>query len=150
MKKYSFTIFFVLIYFLSFAQILDPVHWTYTAKHLSGNNYELTFTAKIDEGFHIFSQSLPENATPMPTVISFSETKDFELVGKTVESGKWSEMEDWDKTKLKIFEGEATFKQNIKMINKNNIVKGTISFMKCDHEKCLPPEDIDYEIKLLF
>ena len=39
----------------SFAQIEEHVKWTYSVKELNGQEAELVFTGKIDDGWHLYS-----------------------------------------------------------------------------------------------
>jgi hypothetical protein len=150
MKKILFTYFLlVFISFQGFGQILDPVHWSFTSKHISGNTFELTFTAKIDKGWHIFSQTLPATATPLPTTFTFDSSKAFTAVGGVKEISTSTTMKDIDKTTdLKMYEGEAVFVQQVKITGKTATVKGTINYMKCNEKMCLPPEDVPFSFGL--
>ena len=40
------------------AQILKPVKWSFSQNHVEGNEFDLIFTAKIDDGWTIYSQFL--------------------------------------------------------------------------------------------
>ncbi len=50
---------------------------------------------------------------------------------------------------LKFFDTKADFVQRIKWNGKKpGVVKGYVTYMSCDDQKCLPPEDVDFEIDL--
>ncbi|MFZ1228917.1 MAG: hypothetical protein WAQ83_12945, partial [Saprospiraceae bacterium] len=38
------------------AQIYDPVKWSSSSKQISDDEFELTWTAKIESGWYIYSQ----------------------------------------------------------------------------------------------
>ena len=45
----------------SFAQLQDPVKWTYSVKDLNETESELIFTGTLDNGWHIYSQFTDDN-----------------------------------------------------------------------------------------
>ena len=67
------------------AQILNPVTWSWKAEPISKGEYKLIFTAKIDKGWHTYSQFIAEGG-PVPTAITFENSnKDIQLIGKGFE-----------------------------------------------------------------
>ena len=89
--RLSLSLMFLLNYcMISYAQILNPVHWTTETKKVSDKEYELIFKAKLDKGWAIYSQtSDPEAASP--TEVTFTNGAHFEVLGKTQEIGKKKE-----------------------------------------------------------
>ncbi|HPB53448.1 MAG TPA: hypothetical protein PLR22_07215, partial [Saprospiraceae bacterium] len=81
------TFFFALLSFSIHAQIYDPVKWTSSFKQIGDDEYELTWTAKIDNGWSIYSQYIDPNVGPNPTSVVFDNKKAIELIGKNVEGG---------------------------------------------------------------
>ena len=79
--KMSFIWLLSLVVFNSKAQIEDPVSWEMSSSHIQGNEFLLTFTAKIDEGWYVYSQYLESDDGPVRTEISF-DGEHFELLGK--------------------------------------------------------------------
>src|SRR6185436_14737814 len=71
------------------------------------------------------------------------------LVGKA-EEGK--AIEFYDKNfdmQLAYFANEAVFKQKVKLLTKSSVkISGTVEFMVCDDEKCLPPEVVDFSVDI--
>ena len=150
MKKYI-LLFSLFIGFIANvnAQIHDPVKWKTSVEKVSETEYDLIIKATIDSGWHLYSQNVPEGG-PIPTSFSFKESKkEYELIGKMVE-GKGHEVHDpvFDMD-IKYFGDEATFKQRIKVLSKNNItITGALEFMVCDDTNCLPPTDVDYSFEV--
>lgn len=148
--RHIYKIFFFLFLFSSAkAQILTPVKWTYDAKKISDCEAELIITAKIDKGWHLYSQFIADGG-PVKTTFTFTkDKKSYEAVGK-VKEGKPHEMHDPNfDMDLKYFENSAIFKQKIKISStKPFVVKGNLEFMVCDDHQCLPPEMLDFEIKV--
>ena len=87
----------------------------------------------------------------MPTYIEYENADDFELVGKSTESGKKKEGPDklFDNVNVIKFFADEPFviTQRIKA-SKDKIPKGYLSYMACDKEKCLPPTDVDFQFNL--
>ena len=104
---------FSMMLFVANAQIVTPVHWTWKAEQTSKGEYKLTFTAKIDKGWHTYSQYIGDGG-PVPTKISFdSKNKDVQLIGKTTETGPkiHDEHDPVFNMQLKYFETELTCTQ---------------------------------------
>ena len=56
-KLYSFlTVFFTLLLSISWAE--DPVTWNVKSNHLGNQEYEVTITANLESGWHLYSQFL--------------------------------------------------------------------------------------------
>lgn len=133
---------------LAQAQIYSPVKWNYSSKKISDNEAEITIKATIDKGWHMYSQNVADDG-PIPTSFSFEKSSNYSLIGKVTE-GKAIEEQDVNfGMLLKFFEHEASFKQKVKLLsNKAFTIKGSLEYMCCDNTKCLPPETIEFEVKL--
>ena len=132
-------------------QILTPVKWSWEAQKTADKEYNLVFTAKIDKGFHVYSQFLkiPDGQNgPIPTSFTFPESAVYTLVGNVKETSKGITKYDPNfELTLKYFENKAVFVQHIKSKN-TGIVKGSLEFMCCNDKTCLPPKTIDFEFDL--
>ncbi len=129
-------------------QVLKPVKWTTSVEKASDTEYILIAKASIEEGWHLYSQNVPEDG-PIATVFTFETNKDFELNGKVSEDKGKTVDDPVFMMKIKFFENNAEFKQRIKVLNKElSIVKGEVEFMVCDEERCLPPTYVDLEFNL--
>ncbi len=62
------------------------IRWRFSSIEQSGSEWKLLFTASVDRGWHVYSQSIEEGG-PMPTSIGFEKNESYKLVGKTIESG---------------------------------------------------------------
>ena len=67
----------LLLTFVSFINItfgqqkLNPVHWTVQVKKVDADNYDIVFTAKLDDGWELYSQFLDNDSGPLPTTFIF-------------------------------------------------------------------------------
>jgi thiol:disulfide interchange protein DsbD len=138
----------LLIAVAAHSQILKPVKWSYFVNRTSDQEAELVLKASIDAGWHLYSQSIPEGG-PIATSFKFSPSKDYELVGKVKEGKPIKKYEEAFEMDLQYFESSATFKQKIKIKTADAFkINGTLEFMVCNDQQCLPPEEKDTEFSL--
>ena len=130
------------------AQQLDPAKWTYTVKEVSDTEAELLFTAKIEEGWHLYSQYTDPNG-PLPLVFEFDKSNDYQLVGKVQEPKPHKEMDPLFGCEVSSFSGTVTFRQKVKKLSANDFnVKGVFSYQMCNNGSCIAPEDRDFSFKV--
>ena len=149
MKK-LFIITSVLLLSLATKAQLNPVSWTYSAKQVSDKTYELRITASMQSGWHLYSQTQPEDAIAEPTKITFNKNPLLTLDGKIKEEGK---MEKFHDARLDLsanqYSSKVDFVQTVKLKAKAKTkVSGTVRFQTCNDEKCLPPKNITFSIAL--
>ncbi|MCH2045116.1 MAG: thioredoxin family protein [Saprospiraceae bacterium] len=130
---------------------LEPVKWTWEKKDLGDDLYEFTFSAKIDEGWHIYSTTIGDDG-PIPTGVYFEEESKnkVEVQGEPVEttSDPANRVEGMDKVfdmNLVKFKKDYTITYKVKINDKETGIKGYIESQACDHEKCMPPSGPDFE-----
>ncbi|PVW12622.1 protein-disulfide reductase DsbD family protein [Marixanthomonas spongiae] len=139
-------IFFV--HLATIAQVLDPVDWKTRVEKVSDSEFDLVASATIDEGWHLYSQDVPEDG-PIPTVFTFEENKNYELVGSVAEEEGITTDDPVFGMRIKFFGNSAEFRQRIKVLsNELSLVKGEVEFMVCDDTRCLPPSYVDLEFNL--
>lgn len=131
------------------AQIVNPVSWTFSQKKISDTEYELHFSAKIEKGWHLYSNKLPEGG-PIATSINYEDQTGFELIGE-IETIPEAE-KVFDATfnmDLEYFSNQAEFIQKIKLTSDNLVeVKGYVEYMSCNDETCTPPTEADFSLSL--
>lgn len=130
------------------AQVLDPVKWSTSVEKISDTEYDLIAKATIDRGWHLYSQSVPEDG-PIPTTFMYDIGKHAELMGNTIEDEGQTVDDPVFNMRIKYFDNVAEFRQRINVLNNElSIVKGEVEFMVCDDMRCLPPAYIDLEFDL--
>ena len=129
----------------AFAQLENPVSWSYVAKKTSKNEATIYIKASIDKGWHIYSQNLKPGG-PTKTIFTFAPSKDFTLVGKTIEPKAITEYEKVFKMNVSYFEDEVVFQQKVKLNKATTAVKGSVEFMVCNDKSCLPPAEVTFTI----
>jgi Disulphide bond corrector protein DsbC len=130
------------------AQILNPVGWSFSAKKINAKTYELHFIANIGPGWHVYSQDAGNG--PIPTSFVFEANPLVTLDGKVKEVGTLQKVYDKNfNTTLKYYEKQVDFVQVIKLRSPvKTIVKGTLTYMVCSDQLCLPPKDIPFSISV--
>lgn len=131
----------------AFAQIEDPVTWSYAAKKVSSTEAIVYLKASMDKGWHIYSQNVKAGG-PIKTSINFTPSKEFVKVGKTVEPKPISKYEDTFKMDVSYFENDVIFQQRVKLAKGSALVKGTVEFMVCNDRKCLPPNEVSFSVQV--
>ena len=132
------------------AQILEPVKWNFSTEELSGNAYNLVFTASMDKGWTVYSQFTADDG-PVPTLLTFESKDGAELVGKGEETGHKKEGLDklFDVNVIKYLADEKfVIKQKVKASDDSKPISGYLTFMTCNDKTCLPPTDIDFTFNL--
>jgi thiol:disulfide interchange protein DsbD len=130
------------------AQPHRPVQWTFTSIKLNEDTAALVLTAKLDEGWHLYSQYLEEGG-PLPTTFTFEPGNGYILAGHVTEESMPVRL--YDETfmmDITWFTGTAVFTQKVTLEVPVVTIKGTISFMLCTDEMCLPPDEVSFSIEL--
>ena len=142
---------FVFISGFSYATVgqENPVKWSFTAKKIADKTYEIHLTARIEDEWHIYSQTTPDGG-PVPTSISFFKNPLLVMQGETKEMGKLEKhFEKLFNVEVMQFSDKVDFVQtvNLKTNVKTNIA-GKVAFMTCNDEMCLPPKSVPFSISL--
>ena len=128
------------------AQIFRPVTWSTKVEKVDVNTYNLIATATIDQGWHLYSQSVPEGG-PIPTSFQFQESDAYKLLRYTLEDEGVVVDDPIFNMKIKYFSDKATFRQRVRVTDPAlSTISAAVEFMVCDETRCLPPK----EEKLVF
>ncbi|MEQ8705657.1 MAG: cytochrome c biogenesis protein CcdA [Phaeodactylibacter sp.] len=135
------------------AQVETPVIWSFEAKPVGNDTYDLVFKAKIAEGWKTYSpfQSYGDDVFgPVPTGIYFDEGDHFATTGKLQESDNRKEALEplFDNITVAYFKKYATFTQRVTVSDYGKPITGYVECMACDAEKCLPPSAEDFSFTL--
>ncbi|WAC11392.1 protein-disulfide reductase DsbD family protein [Dyadobacter pollutisoli] len=136
----------------AFAQIQKAkAHWTYTFSKpevKKGETVDLVFTAVIDKDWYMYSSDFDPDLGPMLTTFTFEKNNTFEVVGKLKPQNAKTKFEEVWGGNVKYFEGKGVFKQTIKVLADNPVIKGSSEYQTCSHVTglCIPGND-DFEFK---
>jgi thiol:disulfide interchange protein len=136
MKRYLLLTLSVISFF-SQGQILDPVNWKFESNKIGDNEFNLNFSALLEDDWAIYSHYL-EDGGPLPTNFTFTPNSDYELVGQLIEQDlnrvtKHDSVFDMVVTK---FYKEARFTQRIKLVANTASIIGNLEYMTCDDTQC--------------
>ena len=149
MKKFL-LLFFAVVSQLFFSQIEKHVKLNYDIKSIGENQYEAIITAKIDNGWHIYSKDIDPEVGAIPTEIKIT-SKDIELIGKATETGKKeTSFSEAFGAYLTTLSGNVIFKQKFKLKNpeKGSSVAAEFTYQTCNDKVCLAPETLEFEKKI--
>ncbi len=149
-RLFTFSLIFVFLATASFAQILTPVKWKFNIEKINDTEYKLKYTATVDKGWTVYSQFTADDG-PVPTTVNYEEMSGIELIGKATEKGAKKEgIDAFFGVNVIKFTADKPFviEQKIKVKDASKPIKGYVNFMACDHEKCLPPSDVDFSFMI--
>jgi DsbC/DsbD-like thiol-disulfide interchange protein len=131
------------------AQVQNPVQWNYTVKKVNETTYSVQIAATIEPGWHVYSQTTPEGG-PVPTSIAFAKNPLLTLEGSPKEIGKLEQKhEPLFGVDVKQYSNKVFFVQTVKVKGKaKTALTGTVEFMACNDEMCLPPSSQKFSIAL--
>jgi thiol:disulfide interchange protein DsbD len=130
------------------SQILQPCHWSFTVEQSADGEAILVSTAKLDSGWHLYSQHLSDKR--ISTEFAYDSMDAYKLLGDT-EEGKPEKMyEPYLEMEVLYFENEAVFRQKIKALSKTDFtITGTIDYNVCrSHSQCVnSDEEFSFNVK---
>jgi hypothetical protein len=131
------------------AQMLKPVKWSFTATKVKADVYEVHITAAIEKTWKIYSGGTPDGG-PQPTVVKFKPNANVLLGGKVKEVGELHKMpEPAFGVDVWYYKDKVDFVQVVKLKKPaKTLISGTVEFMACDAQQCLPPEEVEFSIAL--
>jgi hypothetical protein len=129
------------------AQILTPVKWSYGVKRLNKSEGIVFLKATIDEGWHLYSQTVP-NGGPTKTTITFEKSGAYELMGTTQEPKPITRVEMvFNGMTVSYFVNSVIFQQKVRLKSPGPIIiKGNVEYMTCDDEKCIPADTVPFSV----
>lgn len=132
------------------SQIYDPVDWSWKTVELDNGEFDLVFTAEIEDHWHVYSAYLDTTKIgPVPTSVTLESSSKFVNRGAVKEGKPLKQYDPNFEMELKYFDHKAEWRQRVKWTDPNpGVIGGYISFMTCNDEMCLPPEDIDFELTI--
>ena len=146
MKKLFSLLLLLCLSVISYAQIIEAVHWTFSVKDISDSEKELVFIANIDDGWHLYGMNIPDGG-PAATTFSFDEIQGAVLDGEVTSSSHL--IKKYDKQfemELGWYEKQAVFVQKIKLTAPTFSITGNVRAMSCNDQSCLPPTTEEFTL----
>jgi thiol:disulfide interchange protein DsbD len=148
MKKAGFIVGF--LFFVLAISAQNPVSWTFTAKKIGSNSYEVHMTASIQASWHLYSQKQPEDAIAIPTSFFFNNNPLLALSGTIKEIGKMEKFTDKELgLSANQYSTKVDFVQVVNLKGKATTnFTGSVEYQTCDDKKCLPPKTVNFNVAL--
>ena len=132
-------------------EFINPVQWSVSVVP-TDQGHDLMMTAKIDQGWHLYSQTQfgDEFEGPIRTEFYYNASDStYVLQGPTQEPEVTPVYDPVFELDVIYFEEEVRFVQPIKIINaKGNTLTAEVYYSVCDAEKCLPPDTKTFTLNL--
>lgn len=143
-------IFMVFSAFCAQAQTVKPIRWTLILSKdnvKQGETIEIVMKAEISTDWYLYSSDFDPNLGPMVSTVSFEENGSFKLVGPLKPVGAKEKYDSLWEGKVTYFTKHAEFRQKVKILKVNPVVKGMLMYQVCSDKegKCIP-----YEESILF
>lgn len=138
---------FALIFFsvLAFSQN-NPVSWSFALTAADNGTYVLTATADIETGWYVYSQDLDGDG-PVPTELTVEPQDGLTTIGDPAEDGdKVSGYDDIFGMDIVKFKKTVTLSQTLRLQESVGSVDGSVLFMCCNDEQCLPPREVPFSV----
>jgi thiol:disulfide interchange protein DsbD len=132
-----------------FAQVEDPVKWTFSTDNVNGQEAELVFSAEIDYPWHLYAAKLPAGG-PIATTPWYDESDAYSLVDAIIEVTKPKvKFDEGFQMEVGTLERIAEFRQKVKFNGTGTQkVSGEIEFQVCDDNVCLPPKSVPFSFEV--
>ncbi len=130
------------------SQKIAPVKWAYQAVKTGDKKYNVIITANVDAPWHIYSQFVKKG--PVPTTVQFAKNPLVVINGSTKEVGNLEKKFDNNfGAVIGSFGGKVQFIQAVTLkVNTKTKLTGTIEYMVCNEERCLPPTKQSFEVDI--
>lgn len=128
-----------------FAQPQTHVSWKTGVESLGDGLYEITATARMDAGWHIYDLG-PYEFGPNPTAITFTLPDGASLEGDLSASREPEKYyDDIFEINIGYYEGEVSFSQKVRGSGEVGL---TVEWMACDENNCTPLNDETFSVTI--
>jgi thiol:disulfide interchange protein DsbD len=114
----------------------------------AGDEVEITFVSQIEKNWYMYSNDFDPNLGPVVADFKFDKHPSYQLTGKLRPVGAKKHYEEVWGGDVSIFTGKAEFRQKVKILKANPVIKGTMEFMECSQITgvCMPPFDQEFKV----
>lgn len=147
MKYKLLSLFLLFVFWGVYAQIQDPVKWTFEKKNTGATTADIIIKVKIDKGWHLYGLDLPKDG-PIPTSITLETIENAKKEGNIQAKSKLIHSYDPNfDMDLNWYIDEAVFVQKISFTDTNAAyIEGSVRYMLCNDQTCLAPTTQDFSI----
>ncbi len=153
MKRVLLSLVLILISLTGQAQLRKTTSWTFDVSKTevnTGDVVELIFKVNIIDEWYLYSSDIDEDIGPIPTTVTFDESKSFEVIGDLVPVNAKEKFDKvWD-ADVTYFVGQGEFRQKIRVLSKDLEISGLLDFQTCtDVTGLCIPGDQEFSIDLI-
>jgi hypothetical protein len=128
------------------SQILQPCHWSFTVEQNVSGEAILISTAKLDSGWHLYSQHISDKR--VAAKFTYDSLHTYKLIGDTEEGETIKKYDPYLEMEVLYFEREAVFRQKIKILSKVDFtIVGTIEYTACFTQCVFADEEFSFSVK---
>ncbi len=129
------------------AQVLKPISWNIELSNTQpkiGEEVEISFRAKIEDDWYLYSSDFDPDLGPMVTTFEFVQNDSYELIGEVnpINPSRKYDSAVW-MGEYTYFKNNGLFKQKIKILDQNFFISGNYTYQVCTDVdgKCIPFDD---------
>ncbi len=131
---------------VSVAQMAEPVHFSVSHKVTEKGQLLLSFSGKIDEGWHVYGSNFAEGG-PTVASITLDKCEGLKPMGGLKTQGRVHRgMDAMFGMEVETVEGSVTFTQAYEITSQKYVAKGYLTYGACNDENCIPPSDVEFDI----
>ena len=120
--------------------IKTPITWDNSFEMVSDTEAVASFTATIDNGWHLYSTQLPDGG-PSPTIVVWDKISGLEPTGDlTPDHAPIEKVDEMFELTLSWWEQKVTLTQHFKVTDPSTVhLEGYVEYSRCNDETCIPP-----------
>jgi len=123
----------------------DPVTWAFEIKNIKGNEYQVTLTARIQQGWLLNAQNINGKNNFKSPVLQLPADS-FKQIGFLLSNSKTANITISDGSTHAGYETEAVFTQKIIALKRSKKLHGIISFNICNGRECFPAKQATFTL----
>ena len=122
---------------------LAQVSFTPSMKQTANDEITVSFSGKIEDGWHVYSQD--EKNGPTPASLNISSIKGAKPVGTLKADRKpVKKFDEIFEAEVMYYEEQVVFSQKFRLTGGEYSVEGYFEYGACDDQSCLPPTSVDF------
>ena len=138
-RKVTLLLTLLMVAFSATSQILTPVKWQGSLNMTGPDRGEVTLTATIDPGWHLYSWDFAAGEGPQPLELNFT-TDGVKLDGKPMPSTPaHKEMDEMFEMELSWWTNSVTIKQKFTATKPEFKIDVNLRYGACNDQNCIPP-----------
>ena len=136
-----------LLFFTTTVAMLAQIDFKVSYERVSATEIDIVFSGTAEPGWHIYSTNLPEDG-PNSAMFGTDLIKGAEVMGELKPGpGAKTEFDKMFEMNITFFEDKCTFTQRVKLTSKDYQVKGYLNYSACNDQNCLPPTNVEFDLK---